>query len=115
MVGMDIKHTHLEAGLLCKRGKQKFTSEAGVQLEGPNDDNSDAADYLNTCDQDDDLLDFDQLSEHLIAGAASANADKDVLYHFGQFSRPCYVLHACQNFEFGTWGEWLLHRLFFSR
>ena len=51
MVGMDIKCTHLEAGLLCKRGKQKFTSEAGVQLEGPND---------------------------LIAGAASANADKDV-------------------------------------
>ena len=24
------------------------------------------------------LLDFDQLSEHLIAGAASANADKDI-------------------------------------
>jgi hypothetical protein len=78
MVGMDIKRTHLEAGLLHKRGKRKFTSEAGVQLEGPNDDPESAADYLNIGDQDDDLLDFDQLSEHLIAGAASANADKDV-------------------------------------
>ena len=29
-----------------------------------------------------------------------------VLYHFNQFGRPCYTLHACQNFEFGTWGKW---------
>jgi hypothetical protein len=35
------------------------------------------ADHLDI-DQDNDLLNFDQLSEHLIAGAASANVDKDV-------------------------------------
>lgn len=75
MVGMDIKRTHLEAGLVYKRGKQSFTSEAGAQE--PDDDGS-AADHLDIGDQDDDLLDFDQLSEHLIAGAAAANTDKDV-------------------------------------
>jgi len=42
-------------------------------------------------------------------------SDLKILYHFGQFSRPCYALHACRNFDFGTWGKWLLHRLFFSR
>ena len=26
---------------------------------------------------------------------------------------PCYMLHACRNFDFGTWGKWLLHRFFF--
>jgi hypothetical protein len=36
------------------------------------------ADHLDISDQDDDLLDFDQLSKCLIIGAASANADKDV-------------------------------------
>ena len=77
MVGMDIKCMHLEAGLLHKRGKQKFTSEAGTQ-ESDVDNSESATDSLNIGDQDDDLLNFDRLSEHLIAGAASANADKDV-------------------------------------
>jgi len=66
MVGMDI--IHLEAGLLYTRGKWNFTSEAGAQE--PN--------HLDIGDQDNDLLNFDQLYEHLIMGAASANPDKDV-------------------------------------
>jgi len=37
---------------------------------------------------------------------------RKILCHFNQFGRPCYVLHACQNFDFGTWGEWPLHSLF---
>jgi hypothetical protein len=37
-----------------------------------------AVDHFNIGDQDDDLLNFDQLSECLIVGAVSTNADKDV-------------------------------------
>ena len=75
MVGMDIKHVHIEAGLLCARGKQNFTSEARAQE--PNHESS-AADHLDIGDQNNDLLNFNQLSECLIVGATSANADKDV-------------------------------------
>jgi len=75
MVGMDIKRMHLEASLLYKRGKRSFTPEAGAQE--PDDDGS-AADHLDFGDQDNDLLDFDQLSEHLITGTAATNADKDI-------------------------------------
>ncbi|KAF8804447.1 hypothetical protein BYT27DRAFT_7258919 [Phlegmacium glaucopus] len=71
MVGMDIKHMHLEAGLIHARGKRNFTSEAGEQ------EPDSVADHLDIGDHDD-LLDFHQLSEHLIAGAASANGDKDI-------------------------------------
>ena len=38
-----------------------------------------------------------------------------ILCHFNQFGRPCYTLHACRNFEFGTWGKWPLHTYFFGR
>jgi hypothetical protein len=38
-----------------------------------------------------------------------------ILSHFDQFGRPCYTLHACRNFEFGTWRKWPLHTFFFSR
>ena len=31
-----------------------------------------------------------------------------VLYHFGQFSRTCYELHACRNENFGTSQKWPL-------
>ncbi|KIL54278.1 hypothetical protein M378DRAFT_1059173 [Amanita muscaria Koide BX008] len=76
MVGMDIKRTHLEAGLLHARSKRSFTSEAGAQ---ESDHTSSAADHLDIGDlHQDDPLDFDQLSERLIAGAASANVDKDI-------------------------------------
>ena len=75
MVGMDIKRVHLEAGLLYARGQRKFTSEARAQ---ETDHDNSPADHLDIGDQNDDLLNFDQLSEHLITGAASANADKDV-------------------------------------
>lgn len=67
VVGMDIKRMHMEAGLLHARGQRNFTSKASEQ-----DVVSDIG------DTDSDPLDFDQLSNHLIAGAASANSDKDV-------------------------------------
>jgi hypothetical protein len=78
MVGMDIKRMHLEAGLLRTRGKRSFTQageqESGHELEcEPKCELSD----LDIADGSD-LLDFNQLSEVLIAGAASANDDKDV-------------------------------------
>ena len=77
MVGMDIKQTHLEAGLLRVRGKRNFTSvtsQAGEQE--PNRDHE-TIDNITIGDADD-FLDFDQLSEHLIKSAAAANNDKDV-------------------------------------
>ena len=64
-VGMDIKQTHIEAGLLRSRGKRSFTYQ-GAELAGD--------DLVNI----EDPLDFDQLSDSLIAGAASANGDRDV-------------------------------------
>ena len=77
MVGMDIKCMHHEAGLLYTRGKQNFTTEARAQ-EPDNNGSTSTVDYFDISDRDNDLLDFDQLSEHLIVGAASANADKDM-------------------------------------
>ena len=77
MVGMDIKRMHHEAGLLYTRGKRNFTTEARAQ-EPDNDGLTSTVDHFDIGDQDNDLLDFDPLSERLIAGAASANADKDV-------------------------------------
>ena len=67
VVGMDIKRMHMKAGLLRARGQRHFTSEASEQ-----DVVSDLGDI------DSDPLEFDQLSDRLIAGAASANGDKDV-------------------------------------
>ena len=71
MVGMDIKQMHVEAGLLHARGKQNFTPQepntTSPQADHPDIGNSDH----------DDLLDFDQLCEHLIVGATLANNDKD--------------------------------------
>jgi hypothetical protein len=67
MVGMDIKQMHLEAGLLYAGGKWNFTPQE-----------SDATPQANHPDiSNDDLLDFDQLCNHLIVGAVSANNDKD--------------------------------------
>jgi hypothetical protein len=73
MVGMDIKRMHLEAGLLHARGKRNFTS----QQEPDQESDPLPPDHPNIGNGDD-LLDFNQLSEHLIAGAASANADRDI-------------------------------------
>ncbi len=70
MVGMDIRQMHMEAGLLRARGKRNFTSRGppGADAESAGDDLGDI----------EDPLDFDELSDHLVASAASANADKDV-------------------------------------
>ena len=64
---------HLEVSLLHAHSKQNFTSQ-----QEPNQE-SDALppDHPNVSNSDN-LLDFDQLSEHLVAGAASANADRDI-------------------------------------
>jgi hypothetical protein len=75
MVGMDIKQMHLASGLLHARGKRNFTSASEQESEL---EPGSAADHLNIGDDSDDLLNFDQLSEHLIAGAAAANGDKDI-------------------------------------
>ena len=39
-----------------------------------------------------------------------------ILYHFDQFGslRPCYALHTCRNFDFGTLQKCPLHPFFFS-
>jgi len=75
MVGMDIKRAHLEAGLLHIRGPRNFTSEARAQALNHT---SSLADCIDTGDQVDELIGFEQLSEHLIAGAAAANLDRDI-------------------------------------
>ncbi|KAH9020520.1 hypothetical protein EDB83DRAFT_2320545 [Lactarius deliciosus] len=71
MVGMDIKRSHLEAGLLLREVQE--LDRMSFKLTAM------AADHLNI-DQDDSdgLTDFNQLSKCLIAGAASANFDKDI-------------------------------------
>ena len=73
MVGMDIKRMHIETGLLHARGKQNFTGSTS----SPEDD-SEESDISNLNSDDQDPLDSDQLSTHLIESAASANADRDV-------------------------------------
>jgi len=75
MVGMDIKRMHHEANLLHSRSKRNFTP--GEQ-EPDHESDKLATDHLDDDNNDNDLLDFDQLSERLIAGAAAANGDMDV-------------------------------------
>ncbi|KAF8256976.1 hypothetical protein EI94DRAFT_1761551, partial [Lactarius quietus] len=79
MVGMDIKRSHLEAGLVHSRGKRNFTgftseSEAGAQET----DRANLTTITDIGDQEDGLMDFNQLSERLIARAVSASLDRDV-------------------------------------
>lgn len=77
IVGMDLKRMHTEAGLLRTQAKRNFNfgseAQAGRQDAEPSADDLD----LELGDIND-PLDFDQLSERLIANAASANGDKDV-------------------------------------
>ena len=80
IVGMDLKRMHTEAGLLRTQAKRNFNfgsrleAQVGEQDAEPSADDQpeDLGDTIN------DPLDFDQLSERLIAGAASASGDKDV-------------------------------------
>ena len=87
MVGMDIKQMHLEAGLLHAHGKQNFTS----QQEPDQESDTLPLDHYGVSNSDD-LLDFNELSEHLIVGAASANADRDVGNDDGHDEPPVTVL-----------------------
>jgi hypothetical protein len=72
IVGMDLKRMHMDSGLLRAQAKRNFDfgSDADSLAESAN--NQDLGDISS------DLLDFEQLSEQLIAGSASANGDKDV-------------------------------------
>jgi hypothetical protein len=82
IVGMDLKRMHAEAGLLLTQTKRSFNF--GSEGQGEQDASAASASELSADVQDDlggdinDPLDFNQLSERLIAGAASANSDKDV-------------------------------------
>ena len=76
MVGMDIKWTHLEAGLLPTRARRQFTSQ--LSTSGQPDLGSDSVANNHDFSEPDDLLDFSELSEQLIASAAAASHDKDV-------------------------------------
>ena len=67
MVGMDIKCAHREAGLLPTRGRRNFISETAAGTQA-----------LNHATSENDITDFNQLSKSLIAGAVSANFDKDI-------------------------------------
>ncbi|KAH9023323.1 ribonuclease H-like domain-containing protein [Lactarius pseudohatsudake] len=79
MVGMDIKRSHLEAGLLQTRGKRNFASNPEAQELDCTNLAATAADHLDIDQvESDGLTDFNQLSKCLIAGAASANLDKDI-------------------------------------
>lgn len=62
MMGMDIKQTHIDAGLLCPRGKQSFSVP-------PSEEGSEAADRIEVKDSAD-VLNFCQLSEQLVGTAA---------------------------------------------
>ena len=82
MVGMDLKHSHRDASLLRLRGKRNFagfTSESeavqSVQVCHASSLNGNQPDFD---EQEDELMDFGQLSERLITGAASAGLDRDV-------------------------------------
>jgi hAT family C-terminal dimerisation region len=67
MVEMDIKQMHLDAGLLHAWGKQNLTPQE-----------PDATPQANYSDiSNNNLLNFDQLYNHLIVGAVFANNDKD--------------------------------------
>ena len=65
IVGMDIKRSHLEAGLVCSRGHRKFSAPTS----------SDCLPETDTSDLDigvlDDVLDFEQLAKQLIEDAAA--------------------------------------------
>lgn len=79
MVGMDLKRMHLGAGLLHNRDKRNFTGFTQQDNQEPDaPDGPDHPDISNGDDSDHDLLDFNQLSQQLIMGAASANVDKDI-------------------------------------
>ncbi|KAH9017741.1 hypothetical protein EDB83DRAFT_2320987 [Lactarius deliciosus] len=75
MVGMDIKHAHLEVGLVPTQVQQSFT------LSPPAAGRAQALELvsssLETGDQDDEFMGFEQLTDHLIAGVAAENIDSD--------------------------------------
>jgi hypothetical protein len=67
IVGMDIKRSHIEAGLVQKRERREF------KMPGTGND-ADVTEFGD--DEIEDVLDFDQLAEQLIEDAASNNVDE---------------------------------------
>ncbi|KAF8270666.1 ribonuclease H-like domain-containing protein [Lactarius quietus] len=81
MVGMDIKRSHLEAGLVPSRSKRNFTSftsESDAGAQELNRANLTSVADIDDQELEDGLVDFNQLSKHLVASAASANRDRDI-------------------------------------
>jgi hypothetical protein len=92
VVGMDIKRSHIEPGLVCARGRQNFEvpTTSGDPPEEPLPD-FDVGDI-------EDVLDFDQLAKELIEDAA-ADTSSD-LDHEEPPAVPLTIwlpLHAIQN------------------
>jgi hypothetical protein len=74
IIGMDLKRMHMDSGLLRAQAKRNFNFGSDADsAESATNTNQDLSDISSN-----DLLDFEQLSEQLIAGSASANGDKDV-------------------------------------
>lgn len=73
LVGMGIKRTHNDAGLLYPQGQQSFSIQ-------PNEEGSEAANDIE-CKDFSGVLTVCQLSEQMVAGAVAANivADDDDL------------------------------------
>jgi hypothetical protein len=72
IVGMDIKRSHLEAGLVRSRGHRNFEAPTSTDWLQETDANDfDTGDF-------EDVLDFEQLTEQLIEDAAAEiNSDSD--------------------------------------
>jgi len=70
IVGMDIKRSHIEAGLVQKRERREF------KMPGTGNDADGGCVTELSDDEIEDVLDFDQLAEQLIEDAASNNVDE---------------------------------------
>ena len=69
IIGMDIKQSHLEAGLVHSWGHQNFKAPTSTdQLQETNTNNFDTGDF-------EDILDFEQIIED---AAAEINSDSDI-------------------------------------
>jgi hypothetical protein len=72
IVGMDIKRSHIEAGLAHSRGRRNFeaptATTSSTSSDGPRETDFDIGDI-------EDVLDFDQLADQLIEDAAAEPSD----------------------------------------
>ena len=102
MVGMDIKHSHWEADLLCFRGKRNFTgfnseSEPNAAAQELDHTNFTASDSLNIVDQEDGLMDFDELSEtlysHNVTDYVLCDRKKNLQFRLWHSEKLCELMN----------------------